>query len=231
MRGSPSWANLYFIMRHFNLSSMINSSLETYQYVVAEISKEIVKAKPLSEKGFNTIEDLISGEFDEAFYVDLNILQEAEEMLDVFLDCGKALDDEQIIGAINDNLTMFCELGEKDNYMIRILKRLEHRMRHNGLLDIERSPTQINYGIHPLDAKELREGDLGVFNELDIELFKSLIRAVDLGKNIHGLEAMYDALPFDSKFDALGTRVEFDCDTMELANIQLGKELKEGMSL
>lgn len=231
MRGSPSWANLYFIMRHFNLSSMINSSLETYQYVVAEISKEIVKAKPLSEKGFNTIEDLISGEFDEAFYVDLNILQEAEEMLDVFLDCGKALDDDQIIGAINDNLTMFCELGEKDNYMIRILKRLEHRMRHNGLLDIERSPTQINYGIHPLDAKELREGDLGVFNELDIELFKSLIRAVDLAKSIHDQEAMYNVLPMKSKFDALGIRVEFDCDTMELANIQLGKELKEGMSL
>ena len=231
MRGSPSWANLYFIMRHFNLSSMINSSLETYQYVVAEISKEIVKAKPLSAKGFNTIEDLIIGEFDEAFYVDLNILQEAEEMLDVFLDCGKALDDDQIIGAINDNLTMFCELGEKDNYMIRILKRLEHRMRHNRLLDIERSPTQINYGIHPLDAKELREGGLEHDELHDIELFKSLIRAVDLGKSIHDQEAMYNVLPMKSKFDALGIRVEFDCDTMELANIQLGKELKEGMSL
>jgi|TARA_R100000482_G_scaffold13661_2_gene4079 hypothetical protein len=208
-------------MRHFDLSPMIESSLETYQYVVAEISKEIVKTKPLSAEGFDTIEDLISGELNQKFYVDLTILQEAENLLGEFLECAKDLDDEQIIGAINDTLTMFCELGEKDNYMIRILKRLEHSMGHNGLLDIRRSPKQIDYGMHPLDAKELREGDLGVFQELDIKLFKALIRAVELGKNIHDLEMLFNA----------SYLISFDCDTRELANIQLEKELKEAMSL
>lgn len=231
MEGSPSWAKSLFIMRQTNLSTMIESSLETYQQVVAEISKEVIKTKKLSDKDFITIDDLCVKEFNEAFYVDLNELQRAEEMLNEFLDCAKAFDDDQINGAIADNGTFFCELDEKDNYLIRVLKRLEHRMAHNQLLDIERSPCTIEYGLHPLDLRDLREGDLGVFEENDLKLFKAFIHSIELGKNIHDLEIMFEALPMSEKFDALGVRVEFDMETMELANIQLAKELKFGMDL
>jgi len=210
---------------------MIESSLETYQHVVAEIAKEIVKSMKLSDKGFETIDDLINREFDEAFYVDLNILDKAENLLNEFLDCAKALDVDQVNGAANDNLLFFCELEEKDNYLIGVLMKLERRMQLNKLLDIERSPTQIDYGMHALDAKDLREVRLGMNPDNDFNLFQAFIHSLELGKNIHDLEIMFETRPMGEKFDALGHRVEFDCETMELANIQLEQELKTGMSL
>lgn len=231
MEGSPSWAKSLFIMRHFNLSSMITSSLETYQQVVGEIAKEIVKTRKLSDKEFITIDDLVTKEFSEAFYVDLNELQRAENMLNEFLVEAKELTEEQVRGAIADNGTFFCQLGEKSNYLIRVFKRLEHAMQHNLLLDCENAPTCIDYGLHPLDAKELREGDLGVFVENDDILFQAFINSIELGNKIHGLDMMFEVRPMSEKFDALGTRVEFDCEAMDIANFKLTRELKNGMCL
>lgn len=218
-------------MRHFNLSSMINSSLETYQHAVGEIAKEIVKTRKLSDKEFITIDDLVVKEFSEAFYVDLNELQRAENMLNEFLDEAKGLDEDQVQGAISDSATFFCELGEKSNYLIRVFKRLEHAMRHNQLLDIENAPTIIDYGLHPLDARELREGGLEHDYLHDFQLFQAFINSIELGKNIHDLEIMFDVRPLSKVFDAQSNRVEFDCDSMEIANNKLTKELKMGMDL
>ena len=210
---------------------MIESSLETYQQVVGEIAKEIVKTRKLSDKEFVTIDDLVTKDFGNEFYVDMNELDRAKNMLGEFLVEAKELTEEQVRGAISDNATFFCELGEKSNYLIRVLKRLEHAMQHNRLIDCENAPTIIDYGLHPLDAKELREGDLGVFVENDDALFQAFINSIELGQKIHDLDIMYEIRPMSEKFDALGIRVEFDCLTMDIANFKLTKELKNGMSL
>lgn len=219
---------IFFIMRQINLSSMILSSLETYQHVVAEIAKEQVKTMELKDYKFITLDDLCTREFNEAFYIGMNELQHAEEYLNRFLLGAKDLDEEQIKGAISDSGTFFCELDEVDNYLIRVFKRLERRMNSNLLLDVKGSPIVLDYGLHPLIAKSLRDG-LDDLNE--VQLFQSFINSIELGKNIHGLEIMFDVRIVSDVFDAQSNRVEFDCDTMEIANNLLRREVKKGMDL
>ena len=218
-------------MRQTNLSMMIESSLETYQQVVAEIAKEIVKTRKLSDKEFITLDDLCLREFSEAFYIGMNELQQAEEYLNRYLLGAQDLDIDQVHGAMGDSLTFFCELDEVDNYLIRVLKRLEQRMKDKQLLDVEGSPIDLTYGLHPLDARELRCVLLGENDGNDFKLFTAFIKSIELGNKIHGLDIMYEVTSQSEYFDGLGNRVEFDCDTMEIANNLLRKEVKNGMSL
>lgn len=217
-------------MRQFNLSSMIISSLETYQHVVAEITKEIVKTRKLSDKDFITLDDLCTREFAECFYIGMNEIQQAEEYLNKFLLGAQDLDIDQVHGAMVDNLTFFCELNEVDNYLIRVLKRLEQRMKDKQLLDVEGSPIDLTYGLHPLDAREYREIGLGTNDGNDFQFFNAFIKSIELGNKVHGLNMMYD-IEANDLFDAQSNRVEFDCDTMEIANTMLRKEVKNGMDL
>lgn len=231
MEGSPSWVKSLFVMRQTNLSTMILSSLETYQHVVVEIAKEFVKTRKLSDKEFITLDDLCTREFNEAFYIGMNEIQNAEEYLNRYLLCAQDLDIDQVHGAMVDNLTFFCELDEVDNYLIRVLKRLEQRMKDNLLLDVEGCPIDLDYGLHPLDARELRGIGLGKNDGNDFKLFTAFIKSIELGNKIHGLDIMYEVTSQSEYFDGLGNRVEFDCDTMEIANTLLRKEVKNGMSL
>lgn len=218
-------------MRQFNLSSMILSSLETYQHVVAEIAKEELKTIELKHHKFITLDDLCSLEFNEAFYIGMNEIQHAEECVNKYLLVAQDLDSNQIHGAMADGLTFFCELDEVDNYLIRVLKRLERRMEHNQLLDVEGSPIDLTYGVHPLDARDLREGDIGVFEDDDLKLFNTFIKSIKLGRDIHDLDIMHDIKECNDHVDAQSNRVEFDCDTMEIANKLFRSEIKKGMDL
>jgi len=209
---------------------MILSSLETYQHVVAEIAKEIVKTTPLAKHEFLTLDDLCVREFGEAFYIGMNEIQNAEEYLNRFLLGAQDLDIDQVHGAIVDNLTFFCELDEVDNYLIRVLKRLEQRMKDNLLLDVEGNPIDLDYGLHPLDAREFRGIGLGTNDGNDFQFFNAFIKSIELGNKVHGLNMMYDT-DVNDLFDAQSNRVEFDCDTMEIANNMLRKEVKNGMDL
>lgn len=231
MEGSPSWVKSLFVMRQTNLSTMIISSLETYQHVVAEIAKEIVKTRKLSDKEFITLDDLCTREFDEAFYIGMNEIQNAEEYLNRYLLCAVDLDIDQVHGAMVDSHTYFCEVDEVDNYLIRVLERLEQRMKDKQLLDVEGSPIDLTYGLHPLDARELRGVLLGENDGNDFKLFTAFIKSIELATKIHGLDIMYEVTSVSEYFDGLGNRVEFDCDTMEIANNLLRKEVKNGMSL
>lgn len=230
MEGSPSWVKSLFVMRQFNLLTMILSSLKTYQHVVAEIAKEIVKTRKLSDKEFITLDDLCAREFNEAFYIGMNEIQQAEEYLNRYLLGAQDLDKDQIHGAMVDNLTFFCELDEVDNYLIRVLKRLEQRMKDKQLLDVEGNPIDLTYGLHPLDAREYRGIGLGTNDGNDFQLFNAFIKSITMGNKVHGLNIMYDVESNDL-FDAPSNRVEFDCETMEIANNLLRKEVKNGMSL
>lgn len=209
---------------------MILSSLETYQHVVAEIAKEIVKTTPLAKHEFLTLDDLCVREFGEAFYIGMNEIQNAEEYLNRFLLGAQDLDIDQVHGAMVDNLTFFCELDEVDNYLIRVLKRLEQRMKDNLLLDVEGNPIDLDYGLHPLDAREFRGIGLGTNDGNDFQFFNAFIKSIELGNKVHGLNMMYDT-DVNDLFDAQSNRVEFDCDTMEIANNMLRKEVKNGMDL
>jgi len=209
---------------------MILSSLETYQHVVAEIAKEIVKTRKLSDKEFVTLDDLCTREFNEAFYIGMNEIRHAEEYVNTYLLGAQVLDIDQIHGAMVDNLTFFCELDEVDNYLIRVLKRLEQRMKDNLLLDVEGNPIDLDYGLHPLDAREFRGIGLGTNDGNDFQFFNAFIKSIELGNKVHGLNMMYDT-DVNDLFDAQSNRVEFDCDTMEIANNMLRKEVKNGMDL
>jgi len=209
---------------------MILSSLETYQHVVAEIAKEIVKTRKLSDKEFVTLDDLCTREFNEAFYIGMNEIRHAEEYVNTYLLGAQDLDIDQIHGAMVDNLTFFCELDEVDNYLIRVLKRLEQRMKDNLLLDVEGNPIDLDYGLHPLDAREFRGIGLGTNDGNDFQFFNAFIKSIELGNKVHGLNMMYDT-DVNDLFDAQSNRVEFDCDTMEIANNMLRKEVKNGMDL
>lgn len=231
MEGSPSWVKSLFVMRQTNLSMMIESSLETYQHVVAEIAKEIVKTRKLSDKEFITLDDLCTREFNEAFYIGMNEIQNAEEYLNRYLLCAQDLDIDQVHGAMSDSNTFFCEIDEVDNYLIRVLKRLELRMEKKHLLDVEGSPIDLSYGLHPLDARELRGIGVGRNDGNDFKLFTAFIKSIELGNKVHGLEIMYEVTSQSEYFDGLGNRVEFDCDTMEIANTRLRREVKGGMNI